>query len=284
MSSPGSRPACSGPISISSFDAWPAALTAAGVAALLAGRTRLGAAALGAGAAAKVFPLALAPLAVADAARRRGVRGAGAAALALTAAGAAAVAPFALLAPGGLGYSLQTQLTRGLQIESLGGSALLVADRLGLHDAVVVVGDPYSLDLAGGLAAAVGAAQSALQVGAVLLALALYLRGPASRSRLALAAVASLAGLVAFGKVLSPQYLVWLVPLVPLCGRLPSVLFLVACALTHLWFPGRFDEVVGGGGVSWVVLSRNLVLVGLCVLLLARLRRAPREGRPAAGS
>ncbi len=273
-----------GPIAISSFDPWPTLFAAGALAALVAGRDRLGGAALGLGAAAKLFPLALGPLAVLHVARSHGLRAGRATLLALVAAGLAVAAPFALAAPGGLGYSLETQLTRGLQIESLGGSALLVADRLGLYDARVVVGDPYSLDLAGRLADAVGALHSVAQLAALGLALLLYLRGPATPARLALAAAATTVALVTLGKVLSPQYLVWLIPLVPICGRRASALLLAACALTHVWFPGRFDEVVAVGGVSWVVLLRNLVLVALFALLLVRLRPAPRAAPRAAGS
>ena len=80
---------------------------------------------------------------------------------------------------------------------------------------------------------------------------------------------------VAFGKVLSPQFLVWLLPLVPLVagrrGAVASGLLVLACGLTRLWFPGdywtfvkQFDE-----RASWLVLGRDLVLVALFALLVA---------------
>ena len=275
----GIAPGVLGPISISSFDPWPALWVSAAVLALVLGRTAPGFAALAVGVAAKLYPLLLLPLALVHAGRARSKR----ALVAFVGTGAVLAAPFLVLAPGGLRFSLETQSTRGLQFESLGGSALLVADRIGIYDARIVVGAPYSLDLAGRLAAVVGGLHSVAQLAAVALALAVYARGPATPARLGLAAAATVTGLVALGKVLSPQYLVWLIPLVPLGGVGATALLLAACALTHVWFPGRFDELQAAGGVSWVALLRNLLLVALFALLLERLRRARPAVRPAAG-
>jgi hypothetical protein len=81
---------------------------------------------------------------------------------------------------------------------------------------------------------------------------------------------------VAFAKVLSPQYLLFLVPLVPLVDSLAAWAgFLLALGLTQVWarFPEPFLRTVHLGPLIWVVLVRNLALVGLYVLLLLGLRR-----------
>ena len=62
--------------------------------------------------------------------------GVGLAALVLVAA--VVVAPFAAYAPHGVFESFRSQAERGLQVESLGASFLLLLDRLGLYDAQVV--------------------------------------------------------------------------------------------------------------------------------------------------
>ncbi len=102
------------------YDLWPAALTVAGLAAILAGRERLGFASLGLGIAAKVFPAVVLPPALVYVWRTRGRRDA-LICLGLAAAVVALVlVPFLALAPRGLWDSVVRQTTRPLQIESLG--------------------------------------------------------------------------------------------------------------------------------------------------------------------
>jgi hypothetical protein len=89
-----------------------------------------------------------------------------------------------------------------------------------------------------------------------------------------LAVAAAVVAFIAFGKVLSPQYLVWLIPLVPLVelgvGLVASALLVVALVMTQLEFYDS-DHVAQLGTVSWLVLARNLVLVAMFVVLTRRL-------------
>ena len=77
---------------------------------------------------------------------------------------------------------------------------------------------------------------------------------------------------IAFGKVLSPQYLVWLIPLVPLVrSRSAQVLFVAALVLTQVEFPARYWQLAHDlrPSIAVVVLARDLVLVALAALLTA---------------
>ncbi len=80
--------------------------------------------------------------------------------------------------------------------------------------------------------------------------------------------------------MLSPQFLIWLIPLVPLVrgrrGMAASALLLVALVLTQLWFPNRYWRLAlqQDAIASWLVFARDLVLV-LLALVLAMPRRAP---------
>ena len=261
-------PVLAGSLILSRFDLWPALLAAAALAALLREHHRLGWALLGAAVAAKLWPLVLVPLALVWSARR----GRASAALAGLAVAAAAFAPFALVAPHGLWSSLSGQASRPLQIESLGAAILTTFG----HPRIVTTHG--SQNVAGhGL---VATAFSVLQV-AVLVALWIaFARGPATRERFLRYVAACVCAFVAFGKVLSPQFLLWLIPLVPLvAGRRGAgavALLTASLLLTQVWFPQRYWDYAGSFHLAWVVLLRDLVLVGLLSLLVWPGRRLAR--------
>ena len=81
---------------------------------------------------------------------------------------------------------------------------------------------------------------------------------------------AALVAFVALGKVLSPQFLIWLVPVVPLVAGLrglrASVLLAAGLVLTQLWFPSRYWDLARELDplASGLVLARDLVLVAPC--------------------
>ena len=273
----GVAPALLGPITLNSFDLWPAALAAWSVALVVRGHARWGLALLGAATAAKLYPVLLAPALLAYVARGRGRREAERALLAGAAVLVAIFLPFAAAAPGGLEYSLREQATRGLQVESLGGSILGVAHRLGAGYHVVVTHAPFSFDIGGRTAGVVAAVASLLVLAATAAVWWLLAReGPVDRDRTLAAAAATAVGFVAFAKVLSPQYLLFLVPLVPLVDSVIAWgVLLLALALTQVWarFPEPFLQITHLGAVIWAALARNLVLVALYALLLIGLRR-----------
>jgi Glycosyltransferase family 87 len=272
-------PAAIGPVVIVNFDLWPAALTAAALAAVLHGRPRLGHAALAIGATAKLYPLVLLPLFFLHVRRREGRREALAAVAVFGAVTAAIVLPFLLLGPGGVRASAESLVRRPLQIESLGASLLLAAHQLGLYDPTVN-SDYNSQNLGGELPDALAATSSLALLAVLATVYVLFARRAGGRDALVVAAAAAVVATVALGKVLSPQFLVWLVPLVPLVagrrGAVASALLAAALVLTQLWFPSRYGEVVALEPAGWLVLGRNLTLVALLAVLLSAVGR----GRP----
>jgi len=258
------------------YDLWPAALTVAGLAAVLARRERLGLAAIGLGIAAKAFPAVVLPPVLAYVWRTRG-RGEALRCLGVAAATTAVVVlPFLAIAPHGVWESIVRQTTRPLQIESLGSALLLAAHNVG-GLALTMDSSRGSQNLGGSLPDAVGAAASALLVVVLLALWVAAARGPATGERLVRYTAASLVAFVALGKVLSPQFLIWLLPLVPLVrgrrGLAASALLGLSLLLTQVWFPIRyFDLVAFEAFPSWVLLARDLVLVALLVVLSAPAR------------
>jgi glycosyl transferase family 87 len=262
-----------GSVVLSRFDLWPAALTVAALAALVAGRDRLGLGMLGLAFAAKLYPAALLPLAVTWVWRRRGRREAVVCAGVFAALALACFLPFLVLAPHGVWDALTRQTSRPLQIETLGAGFLLVAHQVA-GVGVTMRSSHGSQNLAGAGPDALAVLQTVLQLATLLGVWIWFARGPADRERLVRACAAAVCAFVAFGKVLSPQFLIWLIPLVPLVrgrrGLAAGGLLAVALVLTQLWFPFRYWDLVLHFRAlpSWLVLARDLTLVALLAVLV----------------
>ena len=267
-----------GSVVLTRFDLYPAALVVGAVAALVHRRDRLGFGVLGVAIAVKLYPAVLVPLAAAYVWRRRGRREA-LVCLGI-AAGVVALAflPFLLVAPDGVAHSIGHQLSRPLQIESLGAAGYLAAHHLlGLDVEVRSGHGSQNLHAAG------------TGIVAVLLSLAqlatlawIWLRRPGSPEELVRWSAAALVAFVALGKVLSPQFLIWLVPVVPLVAGLrglrAAALLAAGLVLTQLWFPSRYWDLARELEPlpSGLVLARDLVLVALLLVLLRGSRGSPR--------
>jgi hypothetical protein len=266
-------PLALGSVLLTRFDLWPAALLAAALAALVTGRDRLALGALGLGIAAKIYPLALLPIVVAyvwrQHGRRRALVGIGIAAAVV----GACVLPFVALSPHGVWASSLRQTSRPLQIETLGSGILLALHQAaGLH--IAMVSSHGSQNLAGRLPDALAIAQGVIEIAVIVAIWIWFARGPAEPGRLFRACAAAVCAFVVFGKVLSPQFLIWLVPLVALIrGRrgLAAGAMLVACfVLTQIWFPYRYWDLAlhFDAVASWLVLVRDLGLVALLAVLV----------------
>jgi hypothetical protein len=270
-------PIAVGPISLNTYDLFPAALTVGALAAVLRRRELLGFGLLGLAVTAKLYPLAIVPLATAYvwsvAGRSRALR----ALLVLVAVVLLAVLPFATLAPGGLWDSFHAQSARGLQIESLGAAVLLAAQQLGLYEATVVHGatGAATRDLAGSLPDTLAMTTSLLQAAAVAAVWWLYMRGSRDPGRLALASCAAVTGFLVFNRFVSPQYVVWLIPLVLLVpgstGLAAIALVASALVLAQIWF-FHYSHLFALDGIAWLVVLRDAVLLALYLLLVVRLK------------
>jgi len=264
----GISPLLVGPVVLSRFDLWPAALAVLALGALLWERLALAAIVLGAAIGAKLWPVVLAPLAVAWIWKRRGRRAAFTWAAWLVAVDAAIFLPFSILSPGGMHHALDSQLVRPLQIESLGGAVLIASHKL--FGTELSVYTTMSQNLAGPGVKVVEDLTTALQLAWLVAAWTLFARGAATRERLVGYAAASVALLVALGKVFSPQFAIWLIPLVPLMRqRSASALLFVALLLTGLYFPRHYWQLVSFHSPEvWELLARDLCVLALGFLLV----------------
>jgi hypothetical protein len=212
-----------------------------------------------------VAPVALAWL-VGRGQRRFALHGAAAFAGVVVLVGGATLA----ISPSGAVDAVRYQLDRPVQIESLPATAAGGLDALGLGQV-----QPVAIHRSDGLehpaADVLSAAGSLALAAAIALLAAAAARAPDAR-RLVLASLAAVTAFAAFGRVLSPQYMVWLVPLAALAfaWRMHALAGVTAGAigLTLAWFPARyFDLVVREPLPLAAVALRNCLL--LCVLALA---------------
>jgi len=264
------------PVAVTRYDAVVAfTLAFAAWCAVLGGRYRLlGYVALGLGAAAKLVPvLATLPLALV---RRDGDRSVSQAVWGygtFFVVVATFFLPAYLLGGEDLTRSFAYHANRGLQVESLGASVLtklgLVTDVRFAYGAFEVQGS--GTDLLSSLSFPITAA--------LLLLTALFVYREHRLGRLDAAqfpryAAALILAFMLGSKVLSPQYVIWLLPLVPLAfvgftGLGVSAVFLAVCWTTTQIYPNHYADLLEGRPPgAELLLTRNFLLAVLWAAML----------------
>jgi Glycosyltransferase family 87 len=257
-----------GPIFLNAYDLWPAFLLSLALLLLVLDRPLLAFGVLGAAVAAKVYPVALLPIALLYV----GPRLRRSAFLSFAGVWILVHLPFAILAPGGLRYSYSQQAKRGLELNSIGGAFLLAAHKVGIGHPKLGNEPPGSLNVLGRGADTIAAVSSVLVACAIVAAAVVFARSRRDPQALVVAAAASVAGFVAFDKVFSAQYIDWLVPLVPLAGLAASAATVVVLGLTRLVFSHR-SGIQAGSDAVWLLLVRDACVVFVTVLLLGSVPR-----------
>jgi hypothetical protein len=187
---------------------------------------------------------------------------------------------FTLSMPGAFGF-VTAQRDRGTEVESLGGLVFHVARQFGWQGRVAL--HYGSIEFLGpGVPQVSGAA---VLLTAAAFAWLLLWRWRAVEWTATTPADASFTAVLLFvttSRVISPQYMVWLVGLGAVCvglraGRMtaPAVLVLAATGLTLLEFPVWFDHVVASDGLGLTLIaSRDGLLVAASLLAALRLWRS----------
>ncbi len=256
-----------GAVILSRYDLFPTMLTIGAVAALYFGRDRTSFVLLALGTAAKAFPAVIVPLAFIYVLRNSGLRRAIVCLAICAAVVLACFLPFVIVAPHGIWWAIHGQENRPLQLESTGAALFLAAHQLfGLHLTYYFTHSSDNLD--GHIPLKFAALMSALQVLAFLVVWVLFTAGPATKQRFVTAAAAVVCAFIVFSRVLSPQYLIWLVPLVAIVpGRRGVIaMTMLACAMcmTQIWYPLHFVALKHFQPLeSWAVVGRDLVLLAL---------------------
>jgi hypothetical protein len=260
------------------FDSFATLLMMLGLVAW-AWRSRLPAGlALGAGVAAKLFPIFVVPvLALADLVRRDWVRP-GRLVIGVAIAVVAVGAVFFFAAGTSESSFLQYHADRGVQIESLQASIGLVAQALGAAPASVF-NDFGSFQIDSAFLASMPWLDWALIVAFLLpLAVSTFLAfradvaesGEVEPGTLVRQLLATLFAVLLMYRVLSPQFLVWVLPLAALRPRHEFWLVLLICVITFAIYPLAYTGLVAllpGAVVALIV--RNALMVAMFVWLIA---------------
>jgi len=268
----GLTPILLGGFTLRRFDMWPAAICIGVLILLLDGRPLWGLALLGVGAMTKFYPVLLLSVALLAVDHGRRVR-----AFAAFCAGAFLVAaPFVVVGHGGLYNSAKGQADRHLHLDSIGSYLLLV-----LHRQVRFAFDGGGWSVFGAGADAAARAQTVAQAAGIVVAALLFARSRRTSWDLVCATVATLAVAACIGKVLSPQFLLWIAPLVVMARSvLAAFSFTGALVLTHVLFPARYGGLLAKhDGEIWLLAARNALLVLLVgALFVAQSRRLATVG------
>jgi Glycosyltransferase family 87 len=264
------------------FDVAPITLTVAALVAILYDRVKLGFALLALAVMTKGFPLVVAPIALAwllgRGQKRQALEGLA------TLVAVAGVLGLAVLAfsPGGAWYAIHYQTARPLEIESTPATMLYVWDWL-FGQRGRTFGSFGSINLGHAGSGFVTVLCGLLLVSSI--ALLTYRAARENQPRaLVLAGLASVAAFAAFGKVFSPQYVVWLFPLIAMGAAWGEWWIAgaaaVATLLTKIEFPGLFNDLVARRNATvLVIVERNLAVVLIVAIAIWALwaRERPRE-------
>ena len=241
-----------GPLALQRFDLVPTLFVLASILARDRRRSATWSGLLSVGVAIKAFPLFLYPALLRGERNLRRVVVAGAIPLLLCAAAV-------LIMGDEFGSAITYHTQRALQVESLGASPFEVAHVLGSSGITTVTGHGGFEIHASGATAARWVSVAVGAMGYLWLAIA----GWRSRVTNLQLVTALLAVMVVFAPVLSPQFLLWILP-VSACayglGR-ENVILLVAIVLTQTVLQ-NYDGVDSlSGAFVWPLAARNLVLL-----------------------
>jgi len=282
------------PVLYARFDLAPAMLTLLALYLAYGTAPSLGALALGFAGAVKVWPLALLPLWLILSHRRQGWPGAARAGGFIAVGFGAPVLPLLARAGSRVVDFLTFHYQRGIQLESTWATLAMILADLGVS--------PVKVDLRFGAIHFQGPAASlfaqfstpavlALTLAPQLVARRKGLGGPPdARGAIGLLATGgAVLGFLAGGKVLSPQFLVWIMPFLALvvsspAGRGAALLASVLTTVIYPYFwPALLHQEPGHLAALAALSARNLVLACFYVMLLRRLALAPEEAVPGGG-
>jgi uncharacterized membrane protein len=272
-----------GPIIGQQFDIFPAVLTLLSLYFFWRGHHKISWALLALGTMTKLYPVVIAPVYVFYYLRNRQYHN-----LATTLATFILIcliilAPLLIISPESIQNLIVYHGQRGLQIESTYSALVMILSKLGLTNAATIF-NYGSWNLSGSLADFLARASTVI-LGLLLLLAYWFIYsqikpGKSQFTRLGAYAILLISITLFASKILSPQYIIWLVPLVPLVfNRFRysiCAVFIAIGAATYIIFPYNYLEMIKYNdhvGLIVVLFLRDILLIVLAILAGMSLKR-----------
>jgi uncharacterized membrane protein len=265
-----------GPITGQQYDIFPAVLTLLALYFFWRDKTALAWIFLALGTTTKIYPAAIAPIFLVYYLRNRDYHKIRTGIISFAAVSLLILLPFLITGPANLLSLYNYHAERGVQLESSYASFLEMADKLGLiHVSTQFTFGSWNLT---GRAANFLAAASTPLLLILLLGLywLVYRRADTGKIDIGSLGICSLLAIVITlitSKILSPQYLIWLIPLLPLVtGRVRFWIWGIFAAvgvLTYYLFPIAYYDLIDLNTNAVAALAaRNVLLILMAFLLL----------------
>jgi len=275
-----------GPIIAHRYDLIPAIIVLLALYTFSQGKHKTSWALLAVGMMTKIYPVILAPIFLLYHWRHRQNRQAivGVATFAITTM--AIVVPCLLLSPDGFWNSLSYHAQRGLQCESTYSSFLLLGQMLGLTS-VEMEFSFGSLNVTSPLADVLAKVSPLVMLFSLVAVYWFFYKTQIKRAvvqqtpslinqpdtaRIVSYSLLAMLAFIITNKVLSPQFIIWLYPLIPLVvgrwRRTSWLMFILIGLMTYLVYPLAYDGIRQGHPlVTSILFMRNVSLITLAFLL-----------------
>jgi hypothetical protein len=273
-----------GPITLHQYDIFPATFSVLAIVWFARGRDFGAWVFLALGLMTKVYPILLAPVFIIldwRANRRRFAR----AAIAFASTCIVVLLPWLVTAPTSLRVLVNYHTKRGIHLDSTYGTLAFIAQGLGLG-LVDVRMSFASWNLAGRVPDALATVSTFVLAVTLIVVYAIIARRAKDREMdvgrdvefVAHSSALILVASMAASKVLSPQYLIWVMVMIPLVTRPHRlgvwILFTAIGVLTYYMYPHHYNELLAGRTAAVVGMGlRNALLIVLAVVLAIALRR-----------
>lgn len=270
-----------GPIVAQQFDIFPSIMVLLSLYYFWTGHHKISWVFLALGTLTKIFPVAIAPIFLFDYIRNRQYRQLWPSMIIFAAICLVVALPFIIFGQDSIWNTVSYHAQRGLQLESTYSSFLLLADKLGWTH-VTLVFNFGSWNVNSPLANALARASTFFLMIAVLISYWFIYNqirpGKSQFSRIGAYSILIICSVMITSKVLSPQYFVWFIPLVPLVfNRWRYAILFVFIAIggtTYFIFPRHYLELMDlKTGIIAVLFARNVLFIIFAVMVGISLHR-----------